>query len=29
MQIRRGDLKIVSLLGVLFASWGCCAQRGQ
>jgi hypothetical protein len=24
MQIRRGDLKIVSLLGVLFASWGCC-----
>jgi hypothetical protein len=24
MQIRRGDLKIVSLLGVLFASLACC-----
>ena len=24
MQIRRGDLKIVSRWGVLFASWGCC-----
>jgi hypothetical protein len=26
MQIRRGDLKIVFLLGVLFASWGCCVS---